>query len=119
MFPRFKTKFPKLLEFDSFSLKVSKSQNWINSTLAFSKLVEDKSLVIPPQLLFESLRKSWAILLLYGPFSVGKKLRSKVFWILDWPSIMSCWGKISSIKILLVSFLESSLSSTSLGLCLV
>ena len=50
MFPRFKTRSPKSISLELFSEKVSKSQNWTNSTLALSKLVEDKSRVIPPQL---------------------------------------------------------------------
>ena len=57
MFPRFKTRSPKSISLELFSEKVSKSQNWTNSTLALSKLVEDKSRVIPPQLFVESSKK--------------------------------------------------------------
>ena len=70
--PRFKTNEPKSFEFDSFSENVSRSQNWINSTFDFSKLVEERSLVIPAQLSFKSFTKLEFTLLLYGPFSSGK-----------------------------------------------
>ena len=78
MLPRLKIKLPKLFEFDSFSEKVSNNQNCMNSTFDFSKLVELISLVIPAQLFIKSLVKLEVILLLYGPFSLGKKLKSNV-----------------------------------------